>query len=495
MRKITLYTILITVTALGACNKYLDKEPDNRAKLTDPKKVSQLLGTAYPQASYLVFNEAMSDNAADKVSGTEDVTNADSYAFKDVQQSDQDSPEYYWDACYEAIAASNQALEACNSASDPENYKNQKGEALLTRAYSHFMLVTLFAKPYDATTASSDPGIPYVTEPETVVIKQYERKTIAYVYDMIEKDLLAGLPLINDAAYDVLKYHFNRSAANAFAARFYLYKKDYQKTIEYATAAVPDFLPNLRPWNTTYQSLGLNELPLEYQRTTQPANLLLVSCPSNYAYNFHYATYRYALDPILKPQILKNPVQVTGGSWSFVSGSVGAQSNIALPKLHMRDFAYENPSSNFGLQYGTVCLFTVEEVLFNKAEAYAYQGYIAEAINDLNIYMSTRLTGITPGNLPANRQITQSKILSYYNNSVSIQEGLVKLILELKRAEYVQEGMRWFDILRYKIPVTHDLKSSAGMVVSTEVLAPDDKRRQLKLPDAVKLSGITDLNR
>ncbi len=495
MNRIAIYSIIFGALIFGGCNKYLEKEPDNRAKLTDPKKVSQLLGTAYPQASYLTFNEAMSDNANDKGAGTIDPTNADPYMFKDVQDNDQDSPEAYWDACYEAIAAANQALEACNSAADPENYKTQRGEALICRAYAHFMLVTLFAKPYDATTSSSDPGVPYVTEPETVVIKNYERKTVAYVYDMIEKDLLAGLPLINDATYNVPKYHFNRSAANAFAARFYLYKKDYQKTIQYATAAVPDFLPNLRPWNTTYQSLGGNELPLEYQRTTQPANLLLVSCPSNYAYNFQYATYRYGLDPVLRPQILKNPVQVTGGSWSFIVGSVGAQSNIAVPKLHMRDFAYDNPSANFGFQYGTVCLFTVEEVLFNKAEAYAYEGFYTEAINDLNLYMSTRLTGVTPGNLPANRQITQAKILSYYNNSVSIQQGLVNLILELKRAEYVQEGMRWFDVLRYKIQVSHDIKSTGGTVVSTEVLSPDDKRRQLKLPDAVKLSGITDLNR
>jgi hypothetical protein len=357
------------------------------------------------------------------------------------------------------------------------------------------MLVTLFAKPYDAATAASNPGVPYVTEPETVVIKKYDRNTVEYVYQMIEKDLLEGLPLIDDAAYNVPKYHFNRSAANAFAARFYLYKKDYQQTVQYATASVPNFLPNLRPWNTTYQSLGGNELPLEYQRTTQPANLLLVSCPSRYPYNFNYATYRYALDPVLRPQILRNPVQVTGGSWPFIVGSVGAQSNIAVPKLHMRDFAYETPSSDFGLQYGTVCLFTVEEVLFNKAEANSYLGKTAEAIADLNLYMSTRLIGVTPGNLPPNRQITEAKVLNYYNNTVNIQQGLVRLILELKRAEYVQEGMRWFDILRYNIPVTHDLKSSGGTVISTEVLAPDDKRRQLKLPESVKLSGITDLNR
>jgi hypothetical protein len=493
MNKILSYTLIIAAAGLVVgCKKYLEKEPDNRAKLTDPKKVAQLLGTAYPQASYLAFNEAMSDNANDKGQGQIDITNEDSYAFEDVQANDQDSPENYWNACYEAIAAANEALKTCNEAPDPQNYSAQKGEGLVARAYAHFMLVTLFAKPYDQATASSDPGIPYVTEPETVVFKNYERKTVAHVYEMIEKDLLEGLPLIKDEGYDVPKYHFNRAAANAFAARFYLYKKDYQKVLQYASLAVPNFLPNLRPWNTTYQSLGGNELPLEYQRTTQPANLLLMSCVSRYGYNFNYGTYRYGLDPVLRPQILRNPVQVTGGTWSFIVGSVGSQSNIVVPKLHMRDFAFETPSSDFGFQYSTVCLFTVEEVLFNKAEANAYLGNYTDAINDLNLYMSTRLTGVTPGSLPANRQITEAKILSYYGGSVNIQQGLILLILELKRAEYVQEGMRWFDILRYKLPVEHVIKGPNGR---TETLTPDDKRRQLKLPESVKLSGITDLNR
>jgi hypothetical protein len=34
-----------------------------------------------------------------------------------------------------------------------------------------------------------------------------------------------------------------------------------------------------------------------------------------------------------------------------------------------------------------------------------------------------------------------------------------------------------------------------GVVYYTINLPADDKRRQLKLPDAVKLSGITDVNR
>ena len=68
-----------------------------------------------------------------------------------------------------------------------------KGEALLARAYAHFMLVNLFAKHYDPNTATSDLGIPYVTTPETEFIKEYNRASVARVYDLVEQDMLEGI--------------------------------------------------------------------------------------------------------------------------------------------------------------------------------------------------------------------------------------------------------------------------------------------------------------
>lgn len=496
MKTKPIYFLLCISVLTGGCKKYLEKEPDNRAKLTDPKKVAQLLASAYPLGSYMAFNEAMSDNAGDKGVGTIDPTNRDPYYFENVSNSDQDSPDNYWFACYNAIASANEALVACNNATNPADYQSQKGEALVARAYAHFMLVSLYSKPYNASTSSTDPGIPYVTDPETVVIKQYDRKTVSYVYDMIEKDLLEGLPLLNDASYSIPRYHFNKSAGNAFAARYYLYKKDYQKAVQYASTAIPNFLPNLRPWNTTYLTFGINNLPAEYQKSSEPANLLLVTCVSLYNFNLNYATYRYALTPAKKNEILSTSIAVTGGDWALDLGtSVGSQRNPAIPKLNYTDFALANPTADYGLPYGTISLFTTEEVLFNKAEANAFLGNSDAAIADLNTYMSTRIVGVTPGNLPASMSITQSKVRAHYSNSLAIQDALVSYILELKRAEFIHEGMRWFDILRFGIPVTHEFIGAGDVVTGSITVNPDDKLRLLKLPDQVKLSGINDLNR
>ncbi len=482
MKKLFIYLPCLLLIASTGCNKFLEKEPDNRAKLNSPEKVSQLLATAYPQANYQSFAESISDNVRDKGAGQIEFTNRDPYFFEDTRDNQQDSPEFYWNACYTAIAAANQALEAITQAPDQANYSTQKGEALLARAYAHFMLVTFFSKFYDPATAASALGIPYVTEPETIVVKTYERKTVAYVYEMIEKDLLAGLPLIKDETYTVPKYHFNRAAANAFAARFYLFKKDYPKVVQYSSVALPqsNIAASLRPWNTVYRTITYNEMWARYQSIVEPTNILLAETGSFWGRSYGY---RYNLDANKRSEIiLKTPV--TGGTWSYTSQLYTAgTNNYLIPKIN-EYFVRVSVNAEIGNGYVMLPLFTLEEALFNRAEANTYLGKTTEAIADLNIFASTRITNYSP----VTHNLTPAKILAYYNTS-DLQAGLIRTILDFKRAEFVTEGMRWFDILRYKLPVEHE-EVSGIQVIKTHTLAADDLRRVFQIPESAKISGL-----
>ncbi|QHS62959.1 RagB/SusD family nutrient uptake outer membrane protein [Chitinophaga agri] len=462
---------------MAGCNKYLDKSPDSTwTELDTPAKISQLLGTAYPQANYIVFAEAMSDNVEDKGAGVNDRTNLDPYFFNDVSATEQDSPEYYWQACYTAIAAANNALKAIEHAADKSRYTAQKGEALVARAYAHFMLVTFFSKFYDAETAATDPGIPYVTEPETIVNKQYERKTVAYTYQMIEKDLLAGMTLISDENYQVPRYHFNKSATYAFATRFYLFKKDYQKVLEYANQTFPnnDLASNMRPWNTTYKALSPAAIWDTYAKASEKANLLLAETQSSYGR--YVAQYRYGLTYNIQQQILGS--NVTEGAFAYPLYYYGTR-DYFVPKL-TEYFVKASVNATIGDPYVMVPLFTTEEVLFNRAEANAYLGNNTAVLNDLNLFASKRITNY---NVSAHR-ITQTKIRAYYGIT-DVRSGLLQTILDFKRAEFVQEGHRWFDIQRYKATVVHYTDKGERME-----LKADDKRRVLQIPQSATTSGI-----
>jgi hypothetical protein len=480
MKKAFLYTSCCLLLATAGCNKFLEKEPDNRAIVNTPQKVSELLGSAYPQANYQAFTETMSDNVDDIGNGSSDNIIRDPYFFVDTRENQQDSPENYWNACYTAIATANQALEVISKAANPAEYKNQKGEALVARAYAHFMLVNLFAKFYDVATAASDPGIPYVTEPEKVFIKQYDRKTVQYVYDMVEKDLLEGLPLIEDKAYKVPKYHFNRAAANAFASRFYLYKKDYAKVVQFANQAVPgnNFAANLRGWNTTYKTItDVSELFKMYAKASENANLLLVETESLWA-RYHYSS-RYGLSVEKQEKIIPRPDPVTGGNLSFALYSVREGTHMLVPKID-EYFVKLSVNAEIGFPYVMVPLFTVEEVLFNRAEAYTYLGNTNGALADLNTYASARVNNYSP----TTHAITAAKINAAFQTT-NLQTGLINAILYYRRAEFVHEGMRWFDILRYKLPVVHTTKTG-----QTLTLAADDLRKVIQIPQSTSLSGL-----
>lgn len=478
--------ILLPLFSLLGCNDFLSTEPDStRATLKTPEQVSQLLTTAYPQGGYVAFSEAMSDNAGDKGVGTDDRVNRGSYLFEvvDAPLTIEDSPDMYWAKAYRAIAASNLALQVIREAADPSIFSAQKGEALVARAYAHFMLVSFFSKFYDASTAATDPGIPYVIENENVVIKQYERKTVAYVYEMIEKDLLEGLPLIKDVSYTAPKYHFNIAAANAFASRFYLVKGDFAKTLSYANAVFPsgDIAGNLRPWNTEYLPLTYDALFKRYTRASEPANLLLVETSS--VYGRYVATYRYGLTNAKWSEINQvSGLTGTSASWAYPIFTQG-DGNLLIPKL-TEYFVKQSVNAEIGDPYVMVPLFTAEEVLFNRAEANLYLGNGTAALADINLFMSKRLRSYDSGAMA----VTLAKIRSYYGLSNTNQNnalGLLISIADLRRIEFAQEGMRWFDMLRYGIAVEHPRKSG-----QTITIGADDPKRVLQLPQSVVQSGL-----
>jgi hypothetical protein len=484
MNKSYSYIILFCALSLASCSKYLDKEPDNRTNVKTADQVSQLLTSAYPHASYILFTESMSDNAEDKKgagSGYDfvDRINAQSYRYNVVEESPDanDGPDYYWTGCYKAIASANQALQIIDKSDDPASLSAQKGEALLARAYAHFMLVTLFANVYDPATAASDPGIPYVTVPETETFKEYERKTVAFVYEMIEKDLTEGYPLINDQIYgDQPKFHFNKKAAAAFAARFYLFKQDYEKVISYASTAVGSVVTeSLRPWNTTLTNLQYLELQAEYTKSTTKGNLLLQEALSIWGRS--YASIRYGLGDRVGNEVLFGR-NVSGGFYAYDVYGANPQS-YNIPKFY-EHFVRKDINANTGDPYNTIPLLTGEEALLNRAEAYVRTNNLSLAIQDLNSFISQNIDNYDP----AVHKVSTSKCMSFYGTSSS-SAAVLQSALDFKRAFFMHEGLRWLDILRLRIPVTH--LTADGEVIE---LGPTDNRRVLQLPALTKEAGL-----
>lgn len=470
MKKLLTYIGLFTaILAAPGCKKYLETLPDNRTVITTPEQVTQLLTTAYPHASYMLFCEAMSDNVEDKgntgvgINPQTFLINTQAFKYQDADDISADGPIAYWDSCYAAIAVANQALSYCNGP-DSANYSAQKGEALVCRAYAHFMLVTLFAKAYDPTTAANDPGVPYMTTISTSVFNKYDRGTVAAVYQKIESDLTTGLPLLKDELYaSAPKYHFTRQAAHAFAARFYLFKRDYAKVVEHSTAVFGSANPaNLIRDQDAFYGMSYDDMVIYYNRSSNPANILLQEAPGT-KYPDNYYSYRYGIGTRINQEYFLS-ANVTGGSLAISVYGSGPQ-YFNFPK--------------FKGDVTVMSLLSMDEVLLNRVEANIRLKNYGAAITDMNTWVSKNVSNYNP----SRHNVTAAKMMSFYG--LPQDPAMIETALYMKRITYMQEGLRWFDILRLDIPVVH-----TGSPGFSTTLAPGDKRRLLQLPAEAVNDGM-----
>ncbi|AOM77746.1 RagB/SusD family nutrient uptake outer membrane protein [Pedobacter steynii] len=476
----------VLLTAAG-CKKYLEKTPDLRTKLNSKDKVAQLLVSAYPKADYLSFTENSSDNSEDKGPSTEYIDYGSNtlweaaYFWRDFENgaSTPGSSDGYWNACYLAIASANSALEYIDEHPNDVSLIPYRGEALVARAYAHFMLVTLYSKTYNIGGDNTSPGIPYVTKPETVVAGQYKRETVRETYDKIERDLTEGITMINNSVYKVPKYHFTSNAANAFAARFYLFKGDYNKVITYAGkvfTSAAQAKTMLRPWNTSYLALSSGEFRTAFTQSNQNSNLLLAEAGSAWARNFYG---RYSLGQTVMATI--DGPNISGGR--FAHRNFNREPFYSL--LKFKELFFESQiGSGFGDPYVMVPLFTSDELLMNRAEAYSSSNQFDLALADINTFLSTRILNYNP----AAHEVTLAKIATYYGTP-DAKAGLIKTILDLKKVEFISEGLRWFDLNRHKLTIRH-LVLDANRGKTYIELKADDPRRLFQLPNPVVKAGL-----
>ena len=528
MKNILLSALALTF-ALTSCNEWLDVMPDNRAEVDTAEKVEKLLVSAYPENAYIMLAEVSSDNVDDfgEDSPYTERIYTQVYQWSEVTESDNEDPKSVWGALYGAITNANQALVAIEEmGADTPELKASKGEALIARAYNHFMLASLWCKAYNPQTADKDLGLPYMDAPETELNPQYERGNMADFYAAIEKDIEEGLPLVSDAGYSVPKYHFNEKAAYTFASRFYLNYGKWDKCIEYATKALgaspkevlrdydalkalPKDLAVVGPqYNSTsaknnfliqtaYSALGLLFGPYNYESRITGGNMLMQTEVLNNAPWGGFA-------PSTSSYTYGNMYKLT----PYVYVATGFDKTI-LPRLNYL-FEYIDPVAGIGYSRTIYAAFTGEEALLNRAEAYIMKEQYDLALADMNLWTANTLdpTRCTP-------ELTDQSIkdwangMEYYADNAptpkkklnpvltTIEEGSDKeayahAILYIRRVEFYMMGMRWFDVKRYGIEITRRKLGTTLEVLETyDRLGKDDERRALQLPKDVITAGLT----
>lgn len=516
-------------------DSYLSENPDNRLELDTEEKIRKVLVSAYPQSSYFYLTEMASDNVDENTSSVYSpisITQEQAYRWQDVISDDIDTTYDVWMKFYDAIQTACAAIDALDELrsqgkiSDENAAKGIESEARLCRAYGHFILVNLFSKSYDAATAGTDLGIPYITKAETNLLVEYDRGTVSHVYDMIEKDIELALPNVSQikvsttgSSSGLIKYHWNKEAAYSFAARFYLYYKKYDLSINYATLALgSNPASKLRNWITDGRSVSNTKLAqTTYIDPGQTANFLLVPAESIWGRTVGMYTVgkKFALQSITYNEIAPDLYLPLGGLMGYrcVTALQGAIAYV--PKVG-EYFEYYDKVAGIGWTHIVQALFTADKTLVSRAEAYALAGNLDKATADLDLFLTAftyhnkaESTASAAALIAFMRQAdtedtTKESIHDYdprttatgkFKKPINLegltadQKDVLQGILLAKRALTVHEGTRWFDINRYKIEI-YKRKIYDGTPVPNDILTVNDLRRVFQVPQQMVSAGM-----
>lgn len=549
----TLFMGLLAITA-ASCSDFLDHTPDERTEIDTEDKVISLLIASYPDAAPCWLGEISSDNLIDNMSphlpsnpndkqilshynySHYDRYDNELYQFEPARSAtynSYDSPGYVWLTYYGAIASVNHAIDAVGKMkgenADPDKFSEKLraawAEAHLIRAYSHFMLVNLFSKAYkDEESSKEDVGIPYITEPEDKVQQEYDRSNVAETYRKIGQDLEVGLKYVSDINYNTApKYHFNTQAAHAFAARYYLFTRQYEKVIEHADAVLTTDSAQMQHMMMDFSVFGECSTSSDYGNAWQKPELnnnLMLLCTGSllqrrifgYRYSIAGPAAREALmihnSPLWSGYICPPTLLVSGQLFGNSSADYGFFSCKIVEQ-----FEYSDKIAGIGFPHVIYRAFTSNNLLLERAEAEIMLGRYEDAKRDLKFYWNSAINSLSAEDykqfVEANylKYMTDDVFTSYYSNGENIncfdswdftQQVSPKFVVpaeatpymnclnDFRRFENAFEGMRFFDIKRWGLPLSHTVGLSSD-VVEAEV---NSDKRAIEIPWETLSAGL-----
>lgn len=516
------FALALPTVALSSCDDYLDTMPDNRATVDSEAKIKSILVSAYPTNECSLVCELSSDNCDDAGPNNPNTERFydDTFAWKDEIEDANESLSGYWENSYGCISSANEALAAIARLGGPTTPSLQElyAEACLCRAYNHFMLAQLFCMPWTQN-AAEELGLPYMEQPETTLKPEYERGNLADFYQKIEHDLTEGLKYVGDAHLDVPKYHFNTKAAYAFATKFYLAVEKWEDAANWATKCIGTSPRAVLRDNDSQAALpvdgnGVYGEPqaLEYIKVTHQCNLMLTTATSSIGWVFGraYAGSRYSHNSFIAETETFQALEAFGD----LKRIYGMYSGTNIDKALLRKVAclveYLDIVAQTGYIHSIIPVFTTDETLLNRAEAYIMLKRYDEAAADLTLWAQNYYSGcptLTPtiltnffNQLPysySGENSLEGTLKKHLNPAFTIdaegstQECMLQCMLDFRRVETLHFGSRWFDIKRYGIEIPRRMLNAAGVpALQTDFLSKNDPRRAFQIPLQVRDAGL-----
>lgn len=242
MKRRNIILFILIAVALTSCDDFLDITPTGKVIAKTGEEYRALLTNEYKYFSKdrymttLRTDELLMD--AKKSSSTDLDAYLDLWRWKDDNPSPTTSY-FSWRGYYHTIYIANYVIEhrgeITNATRDEVN--QLLGESYMLRAYSHFLLVNLYAEPYAHCQPATTRGVPMQLMADVNAIPG--SSSVETVYQQVLADIDEAEKYLNVETWEEgVNYRFNKISAQALRARTYLYMGEWQKALTAAKAVI-----------------------------------------------------------------------------------------------------------------------------------------------------------------------------------------------------------------------------------------------------------------
>ncbi|WP_442591432.1 RagB/SusD family nutrient uptake outer membrane protein [Pedobacter sp. AW31-3R] len=357
-----------------------------------------------------------------------------------------DENDYNWAVLYTRILYCNTIINELPASNGTAAEKAAlTAEALVHRADAYFTLVNTYAKPYNASTAATDLGVPLLLE--QTVSQRLNRATVQVIYNQIISDLTTAVGSL--PATQQMNTLPSKPSAYGELARCYTYMHDYTNAARYADMA-------LASRNTIVDLSGMDQSTM-------------------YTYPTRF----------VNPEILLSELPQSGAaSYSPLIFKLSNEYLALLGTADQRFTLFTSDASNVSSTY-TGRFFTKEaatgqtrnegpsvpEMMLIKAEAFARAGDVGSAMEWVN-----------------NLRVKRFKAADYEAMTASSPNDALVKVIDERRREFYGTSLRWWDMRRLKDESLFQRSYTRFFNGVTYTLEPNSDR--YVFPIAAKLSQL-----
>lgn len=417
MRKIYRYTLIIGTLALAAsCKKsFLEIKPKGRVIASKTSDYDLLLNNL----DLIVITGAdghvlPGDEVTVKDPAWTGASFRDKQLFKwdfNIYTPDEDAKEtltpvkglYMYNKIINEVMESTEGTEVVK--------KSLQAEAYAGRAWTNFLLINYYGKPYNSATSATDPGFPLITEAD-INGGPYTRATVQQVYDLIISDLAKAIPNLIYAGVPH-RSRMSKAAAQGLLAKVYIFMGKYTE----ALPLLNESISNLAQSASTAPTLLLNYNTAFPGFPTAPndqENVYAKVMSNGYLSGSQTLVY---LTP--EADALYGATDVRRAKW-------------------LTSFTFPNGLKLVKRGSTTVSFWGVRvpELYLFRAELKARMDDLAGAVSELEFFRANRMPA-ADSKVPAAAQASKKALLQF--------------IMEERIREFSVTGYRWFDMRRLSV--------------------------------------------